>query len=249
MNFKKWLGLLPLLYAASAWSMEPFVIKDIRVEGIQRTEPGTVFSYLPVKVGDTLNDEKAAASLHALYATGFFKDVELKADKNVLVVIVKERPTVASVDIEGVKDFPKDQLKDNLKIVGLAEGRIFDKSALEKAENELKRQYIARGKYSVVVKTTVKELPRNRAAVSFNVEEGSASKIRRINLVGNHAYSEDDLLDVMQLTTPGLFSWFTKNDQYSKQKLAADMESLRTFYMNAGYMDFMIESTQVSISP
>lgn len=249
MNLKKWVVLLPLLHAASAWSMEPFVIKDIRVEGIQRTEPGTVFSYLPVKVGDTLDDAKAAASLHALYATGFFKDVELKAEKNVLVVIVKERPTVASVDIEGVKDFPKDQLKDNLKIVGLAEGRIFDKSALEKAENELKRQYIARGKYSVVVKTTVKELPRNRAAVSFNVEEGSASKIRRINLVGNRAYSEDDLLDVMQLTTPGLFSWFTKNDQYSKQKLAADMESLRTFYMNAGYMDFTIESTQVSISP
>lgn len=246
---KKWLGLLALMYVASAWSIEPFVIKDIRVEGVQRTEPGTVFSYLPVKVGDTLDDERAAASLHALFATGFFRDVELKAEQGVLVVIVKERPTVASIEIEGVKDFPKQQLIDNLKYVGLAEGRIFDKSALEKSENELKRQYIARGKYAVVVKTTVNDLERNRVAVSFNVEEGSASKIRRINIVGNHAYSEEDLLDIMQLTTPGWFTWFSKNDQYSKQKLSADMEGLRTFYMNSGYMDFMIESTQVSISP
>lgn len=249
MNLKKWVGLLPLLHATSAWSLEPFVIKDIRVEGIQRTEPGTVFSYLPVKVGDTMNDERATASLHALFATGFFKEVELKAEQNVLVVVVKERPTVASVEINGVKDFPKDQLRDNLKIVGLAEGRILDKSVLDKSVNELKRQYVARGKYAVEVKSTVKDLERNRVAVSFDVEEGSASKIRRINIVGNQIYSEKDLLDVMQLTTPGLFTWFSKNDQYSKQKLSADMESIRTFYMNSGYMDFTIESTQVSISP
>ena len=249
MNFKKLVGLLPLLYAASAWAIEPFVIKDIRVEGVQRTEPGTVFSYLPVKVGDTLDDERATAALHALFATGFFKDVRLDVEQGVLVIVVKERPTVASVEINGVKDFPKQQLIDNLKYVGLAEGRIFDKSALDKSEHELKRQYIARGKYSVVVKTTIKDLERNRVAVTFNVEEGSASKISRINIVGNHDYSEDDLLDVMQLTTPGWFTFFTKNDQYSKQKLSADMESLRTFYMNSGYMDFTIESTQVSISP
>lgn len=250
MKLKKWVGLLPLLHASSAWSLEPFVIKDIRVEGIQRTEPGTVFSYLPVKVGDTLDDEHATASLHALFATGFFKDVELKsAQGGVLVVIVKERPTVASVEINGVKDFPKDQLRDNLKIVGLAEGRILDKFVLDKSVQELKRQYVARGKYSVEVKSTVKELERNRVAVSFDVEEGSASKIRRINIVGNQIIKEKDLLDVMQLTTPGWFTWFSKNDQYSKQKLSADMESLRTFYMDSGYMDFNIESTQVSISP
>jgi outer membrane protein insertion porin family len=249
MNLLKWVGLLPLLHATSAWSFEPFVIKDIRVEGIQRTEPGTVFSYLPVKVGDTLDDERATASLHALFATGFFKEVELKTEQNVLVVIVKERPTVASVVINGVKDFPKDQLRDNLKIVGLAEGRILDKSVLDKSVQELKRQYVARGKYAVEVKSTVKELERNRVAVSFDVDEGSASKIRRINIVGNQVYAEKDLLDVMQLTTPGLFTWFSKNDQYSKQKLSADMESMRTFYMNSGYMDFTIESTQVSISP
>jgi outer membrane protein insertion porin family len=249
MDLKKLAGLLPLLYASSVWAIEPFVIKDIRVEGIQRTEPGTVFSYLPVKVGDTLDDDRATAAVHALFATGFFKDVELKAERGVLVVVVKERPTVASVEIDGVKDFPKQQLLDNLKYVGLAEGRIFDKSALEKSEHELKRQYIARGKYSVVVKTTVKELERNRVAVSFNVEEGGPSKIQRINIVGNQAYDDEELLDIIKLTTPGWFTWFTKNDQYSKTKLSADMESLRTFYMNAGYMDFAIESTQVSISP
>jgi outer membrane protein insertion porin family len=249
MNRKKLAGLLPLLYATSVWAIDPFTIKDIRVEGIQRTEPGTVFSYLPVKVGDTLDDERAAASLHALFATGFFKDVELKAEQGVLVVVVKERPTVASVEINGVKDFPKDQLRDNLKIVGLAEGRILDKSVLDKAVQELKRQYVARGKYAVEVKATVKDLERNRVAVSFDVDEGSASKIRRINIVGNQVHTEKELLDVMQLTTPGWFTWYSKNDQYSKQKLSADMESLRTFYMNSGYMDFTIESTQVSISP
>jgi outer membrane protein insertion porin family len=187
--------------------------------------------------------------LRALFATGFFKDVELKTEQGVLVVVVKERPTVASVEINGVKDFPKDQLRDNLKIVGLAEGRILDKSVLDKSVQELKRQYVARGKYAVEVKATVKDLERNRVAVSFDVEEGNASKIRRINIVGNQVHTEKELLDVIQLTTPGWFTWYSKNDQYSKQKLSADMESLRTFYMNSGYMDFTIESTQVSISP
>jgi outer membrane protein insertion porin family len=250
MKLKKLAVLIPLLYATSSLAIEPFTIKDIRVEGIQRTEPGTVFSYLPVKVGDTMDDARATASLRALFATGFFKDVWLNTEQGgVLVVVVKERPTVASVTINGVKDFPKDQLRDNLKIVGLAEGRILDKSVLEKAVQELKRQYVARGKYAVEVKSTVKDLERNRVAVSFDVEEGQASKIRRINIVGNRIHTETELLDVMQLTTPGMFSWFSKNDQYSKQKLSADIESLRTYYMNAGYMDFSVDSTQVSISP
>ncbi len=249
MNFKKLAGLIPLLYAASAWAIEPFVIKDIRVEGIQRTEAGTVFSYLPVKVGDTLSDDQASASIRALFSTGFFKDVSLKEEQGVLVVLVRERPSIASVEINGVKDFPKDQLRDNLKQVGLAEGRIFDKSALEKSEQELKRQYVARGKYGVSVKTTLTELERNRVAVSFNVVEGEVSKIRQINIVGNSAYSEDELLDMMKLSTPGMWSWMSKNDQYSKQKLSADMETIRTFYLDSGYMEFAIDSTQVSISP
>ena len=184
MDFKKLAGLIPLLYAASGWAIEPFVIKDIRVEGIQRTEAGTVFSYLPVKVGDTLNDDQASAAIRALFATGFFKDVSLKADQGVLIVSVLERPSIASVEIDGVTDFPKDQLRDNLKQVGLAEGRVLDKSALEKSEQELKRQYVARGKYGVSVKTTLTELERNRVAVSFNVVEGEVSKIRQISNFG-----------------------------------------------------------------
>ncbi len=249
MDFKILAGVLPLIYAVSAWATEPFVIKDIRVEGIQRTEAGTVFSYLPVKVGDTLDDERSTAALHSLFATGFFKDVKLLSDQGVLVVRVLERPTIASVEINGVKDFPKDQLRDNLKLVGLAEGRIFDKSALEKSEHELKRQYVARGKYAVSVKTTITELERNRVAVSFEVTEGKPSKIKQINIVGNQMHQDAELLDVMKLTTPGLFTWFTNNDQYSKQKLAADLEAIRSFYLDSGYMDFSIESTQVSISP
>ncbi len=249
MDFKLLAGVLPLIYAVSAWATDPFVIKDIRVEGIQRTEAGTVFSYLPVKVGDMLDDERSTAALHSLFATGFFKDVKLLSDQGVLVVRVLERPTIASVEINGVKDFPKDQLRDNLKLVGLAEGRIFDKSALEKSEHELKRQYVARGKYAVSVKTTITELERNRVAVSFEVTEGKPSKIKQINIVGNQMHQDAELLDVMKLTTPGLFTWFTNNDQYSKQKLAADLEAIRSFYLDSGYMDFSIESTQVSISP
>jgi outer membrane protein insertion porin family len=249
MDIKILAGVLPLLYATSVCAIEPFVIKDIRVEGIQRTEAGTVFSYLPVKVGDTLDEERSTAALHALFSTGFFKDVTLLAEKGVLVVRVHERPTIASVEINGVKDFPKDQLRDNLKYVGLAEGRIFDKSALEKSEQELKRQYVARGKYAVEVKTTITEMERNRVAVSFDVSEGKPSKIRQINIVGNQVYRDEELLKVMKLTTPGWFTWFSSNDQYSKQKLAADLEAIRSFYLNSGYMDFSIDSTQVSISP
>ena len=249
MKLKKLALLIPLLYATSAAALEPFVVKDIRVEGIQRTEAGTVFSYLPVKVGDKLDDERAAAAIRALFATGFFKDVRLEVEQGVLVVLVRERPSIASVEINGVKDFPKDQLRDSLKSIGLAEGRIFDRSALEKSEQELKRQYVARGKYGVTVNTTVTELERNRVDVSFNVVEGDASKIKQINIIGNHAYKEAELRDLMKLDTPNWISWFSKNDQYSKPKLSADLETMRSFYLDAGYLEFSIDSTQVSITP
>lgn len=249
MKLRNLAGLIPLLYAASAVAIEPFVVKDIRVEGIQRTEAGTVFSYLPVKVGDKLDDEHAAAAIRALFATGFFKDVRLEVQQGVLIVLVRERPSIASIEINGVKDFPKDTLRDNLKTVGLADGRIFDKSALDKAEQELKRQYVARGKYGVKFSTTVTELERNRVAIIFNVVEGETSKIRQINIIGNQAFSEKKLKDLMQLGTPNWISWFTKNDQYSKQKLSADLETLRSLYLDSGYLEFSIDSTQVSITP
>lgn len=242
-------SLLLLLNMATAWAIEPFTVKDIRVEGIQRTEAGTVFSYLPIKVGERMNDEQAATAIHALYATGFFKDVSLKADGNVLVVQVQERPSIASIEFNGTSDFPKDQLKESMKFAGLAEARIFDKGALEKATQELKRQYVARGKYAVSVSTTVTELERNRVNVVFNVVEGQVSKIKQINLIGNQAYSEKRLLDLMKLGTPGWLSWFSSSDQYSKQKLSADLEILRSFYMDNGYLEFNIDSTQVSITP
>ncbi len=248
MDFRKLAGVFALVFTANAWAAAPFVVKDIRVEGIQRTEAGTVFSYLPVKVGDTLDDAHATAALRALFATGFFKDVKLLVEGDVLVVRVQERPTIASVELDGIKDFPKPQLLENMKRVGLAEGRIFDRSVLEKSENELKRQYIARGKYAVALTTTVTDLARNRVAVSIKVVEGKPSKIRQINIIGNKHFSESQLLDEMKLTTPGWFSWLTSNDQYSKPKLSADIEAIRSLYMNSGYMDFSLDSTNVTIS-
>ncbi|MDZ4202767.1 MAG: outer membrane protein assembly factor BamA [Gallionella sp.] len=249
MKIKKLAGLISLLCMSPAWAFEPFTVKDIRVEGIQRTEAGTVFSYLPVKVGDTLDNEQGAAAIRALYATGFFKDVRLEVEQGVLIVLVRERPSIASITLNGIKDFPSQQLKDNMKYAGLAEARIFDKGALDKAVHELKRQYVARGKYAVSVNTSVTDLERNRVAIVFNVVEGEVSKIKQINLIGNKDYQEQELLDLMKLSTPDWMSWFSKNDQYSKQKLSADMEALRSHYMDSGYLDFRIDSTQVSITP
>lgn len=247
---KKSASLLFLsLYAASASAMQPFTVTDIRVEGIQRTEAGTVFSYLPVKVGETLDDEKAAAAIKALYATGFFKDVRLEVENGVLIVTVQERPAIAVVDIIGAKEFSKEQLKEGLKQAGLSESKIFDKALLDRAEQELKRQYFSRGKYGVSITTTVTPLERNRVGISFNISEGEVAKIRQINIVGNQAFKEKELLDLFTLTTPGWMTWFSKNDQYSKQKLSADIETLRSYYLNRGYLEFSIDSTQVSISP
>lgn len=242
-------GALAAFIAGTAAAFSPFVVRDIRVEGIQRTEAGTVFSYLPVKVGDTLTEEKASQAVKALFATGFFKDVRLEVENDVLVVIVEERPAIASLDFTGVKAFDKEQLRKGLREVGLAESRIFDRALVERAEQELKRQYLAQGYYAARVTTTVTPLERNRVALNFAVEEGEIAKIRQISIVGANAFKEKDLLDLFVLRTPGWFTWYTKNDQYSKQKLSADLETLRSFYLDRGYLEFNIESTQVSITP
>ncbi len=242
-------GLVFALLARTALAFDPFQIKDIRIEGIQRTEAGTVFSYLPIKVGDTMNDEKAAAAIKALFATGFFKDVRLEVDGQVLVVVLEERPAIASLEFTGLKAFKPEDLKKSLREVGLAESRIFDRAMVERAEQELKRQYLAQGHYAVQVTTTITPLERNRVGVNFAVVEGDIAKIKQINIVGAGTMKESDLLDLMVLRTPGWLTWYTKNDQYSKQKLSGDIETLRSYYLNRGYLEFNIESTQVSISP
>ena len=243
------LAIPALFYASAASAIDPFVIKDIRVEGLQRTEAGTVFSYLPVKVGDTMNDEKASESIRSLFATGFFRDVTIEADGDVLVVSLLERPSIAQVDFTGTKEFDKETLNKVMRQVGLAEGRIFDRSTADRAEQELKRQYLTRGKYAAEVTTTVTPLERNRVSVNFNVVEGDSSKIRQISIIGNKAFTEKQLLGLFVLREPGLLTWYSKQDQYSRQKLSADLETLRSHYQDRGYLEFNIDSTQVSITP
>lgn len=243
------IALLAAAEGARAQAFRSFVVKDIRVEGLQRTEAGTVFSYLPVKVGETMTGEKAQQALRALFATGFFRDVRLETENDVLVIIVEERPAVAQIDLVGIKEFQPDAIKRMLRDAGLAEGRTFDRSILDTAEQELKRQYLSRGRYSVEVQTTVTPLERNRVGISVSVNEGEVAKIRSINIVGSQAFEEKALLELFVLRTPGWLTWYTTHDQYSKPKLAADLETLRSFYHDRGYVDFAIESTQVSITP
>jgi len=233
----------------AALAIEPFVIRDIRVEGVQRTEPGTVFSYLPVRVGDRITDEKASEAVKALFATGFFRDVRLEAEGDVLVVYVEERPAISSVDVTGSKEFDADTLKRVLREQGLAESRIFDRAVLERAEQEIKRQYLSRGKYAVRVTSTITPLERNRVGIALAIEEGDTARITSIRFVGNKAFTSKRLLDEMRLSTPTWFTWYSKADQYAREKLAGDLEALRSFYLDRGYLEFNVESTQVSISP
>ena len=242
-------ALITALLSQHAFALDPFVIKDIRVEGLQRTEAGTVFTYLPVQAGDVMSDEKATQAIKSLYNTGFFKDIRIEAEGDVLVVTVQERSAIAKIEFSGNKSFPSDKMTENLKQIGISEGLIFDKSQLDRSEQEIKRAYLAQGKYGATVKTVVSPLERNRVAVRFEIEEGVAAKIRDINIVGNNAYTTEDLRAEFLLTTPNWMSWWNKDDQYSKQKLTADLETLKSFYMNQGYLEFGIDSTQVSISP
>ncbi len=237
------------LCSGQALAIEPFTVRDIRVEGIQRTEAGTVFSYLPVRVGETFTDEKATEAIKALYATGFFKDVRIEAEGDVLVVMVEERPAIAGVDFSGTKEFDKDQLTKALKDIGLGESRVYDKALLDRAQQELKRQYLSRGLYGVQITTTVTPVERNRVNINFAVDEGDVARIKQINFVGNKAFSDSQLRDLMKSSTPGWFTWYSKADQYSKQKLSGDIEAIRSFYLNRGYLEMKVESTQVSITP
>jgi len=243
-----------LLVVAAALSLnvqaaDSFVIKDIRIEGLQRVEPGTVFSYLPVQVGDTFTDEKGAESIKALYGTGFFRDVQIQAQGDVLIVIVEERPTISRIEFTGMKEFDQEIVRKSLRAVGVAEARFYDKALIDKAEQELKRQYVGKGMYAAEVVATVTPVERNQVAIYFNIDEGPVAKIQEINFIGNSVFSESTLRSEMQLKTGGWLSWYSKDDLYSKQKLTADLENIRSFYLNRGFLEFVIESTQVSITP
>ena len=238
-----------VLAAAPAFAVEPFVIKDIRVEGLQRTDPGTVFAALPFRIGDLYTDDKGSVALRALFATGLFKDVRIDIDGQVAVVVVDERAIIANVTFVGLKEFDKDQLVKSLKESGIGEGLPFDKAVVDRAEQEIKRQYLSKSLYGAEVVTTITPIERNRVNVTFTMNEGEATKIRDIRIVGTRVFSESTLLSLMDLTPSGWLTWYTKSDRYSRAKLNADLETIRSYYVNRGYLEFVVESTQVTISP
>ena len=243
-------SLVAMAFATQlAWAVDPFTVRDIRVEGLQRVEPGTVFASLPVRVGETYNDEKGAAAIRSLFGLGLFNDVRLEVQGDVLVVIVQERPTVASVEFAGNREFSNEVLQGVLRDAGLAAGRPYDRALADRAEQELKRQYINRGLYGAEVQTTVTPSERNQVRLTFNVTEGRPARIKDIDIVGNQAFSDKRLKDLFDLDTGNWMSWYTKSDQYSRAKLNADLEALRSFYLARGYLDFKIDSTQVAMAP
>lgn len=234
---------------ASAWAVDPFTLKDIRVEGLQRTDPGTVFASLPFRIGDTYTDEKGAAALRALFATGLYKDVRIQIEGSTVVVLIEERPIIATVSFVGLKEFDTEALTKSLKDVGIGEGRPFDRALADRAEQELKRQYLTKSYYGAEVTTTITPLERNRVNVAFNVVEGEPARIAEIRILGSKAFSEGTLLGLLEQTSSGWLTWYTKTDRYSRAKLNADLETLRSHYQNRGYLEFNVESTQVTISP
>lgn len=241
-------ALMSIAGAAVAAASD-FVIQDIRIEGIARTEPGTVLSHLPFQVGDEFTDAKGNTAIHALYGSGLFRDVRLEREGNVLVIQLQERPAVASISTQGIHAFDNAAIEQSLRDVGMAEGRIFDQATLDRADQEMRRQYLARGYYGVDVKTTVTPLDRNRVRLSIVVDEGEAASISSIRFVGNRIMDDETLQEQMQLTTSGWMSWYTKSNLYSREKLAADIEAIRSYYLNNGYLDFKVDSVQVSIAP
>ncbi len=228
---------------------QDFVVRDIRLEGLQRISAGTVFNYLPVKVGESATQATTADAIKALFATGFFQDVKIERDGDALVVVVQERPSIATIEFVGNKSLATEELLESLKQVGFAEGRIFNRLVFDQVEYELRNTYFSAGKYGVKLDSTVTPLERNRVGIQFDVSEGAVARIKEINLVGNSVFDDDELLDLFNLSTTRVTSFITKSDQYSKQKLSADLETLRSYYLDQGYINFDVDSTQVSITP
>jgi outer membrane protein insertion porin family len=234
--------------ANSAANDGAFVVEEIRLEGLQRISEGTVYNYLPLNIGDRIDSRRVAEAIRALYATGFFRDVELRREGDSLIVVVMERPVIESFAIKGNKDIKTEDLQKSLRSVGLASGKSFDKSVLDEVNRYLTEQYFSRGKYGVNIDANAEELPDNRVKVSIDIREGARARIRNINIVGNHAFKEAELLDQLQLREPNWLSWYRQDDRYAKESLAGDLETLRSFYMDRGYADFAITSSQVALA-
>ncbi|SVD43748.1 uncharacterized protein METZ01_LOCUS396602, partial [marine metagenome] len=241
-------SVLALFLAFQSWALEPFVVTDIRVEGIQRIEPGTVFNYLPIKVGDRIDDKISRESIQILFATGFFNDVELKQDGQVLVVVVTERPSIASIEYSGNKDVRDDAIDEALTSTGLTEGQIFNQPLLERLVQRIREQYFSRGRYSATVIPTVTPLERNRVAVKLQIDEGRVAKIRKLRIVGNESFDDGELLDLLELGEDSWLGFLSSKNKYSKEKLNASLETIRSHYLDRGYMTFEIASTDVTIS-
>lgn len=235
--------------SAQAAADDAFTVRDIRLNGLQRISPGAVLIALPLRVGDTFDPQRSSAIIRALFQTEFFSDVKLDRDGDVLVIDVVERPSIAELNITGNKDIKTEDLQKGLREAGLATGRVFVPSALDQLRQELQRQYYANGKYGMKVDTEVKDLPRNRVRIDITIAEGDVARIRQINIVGNQVFDDETLRGAFKLSTPNLLSFITGNDKYSRQKLAGDLESLHAWYLDRGYLDFDIKSTQVAITP
>src|SRR5688572_7043173 len=249
----KLLAALPALLAVPAVFAQTaggeFTVGDIRIEGLQRISEGTVYNYLPVNIGDRVDQQRIEESLRALYGTGFFRDVELRRDGGTLVIAVRERPSIESFTITGNKDIKTEDLEKSLRDVGLARGKTFNQSTLDEVERFLTDQYYSRGKYAVRVDTKIEELPDNRVKIAIDVAEGKRARIRQINVVGNEAFSDEELTDQFKLKTPNWLSWYRQDDRYSREELSGDIEQLRSYYMDRGYANFDVETTQVAIAP
>jgi len=246
-----YLGLLMLVISPlqRVLAQEDFVVRDIRIEGLQRISEGTVFNYLPINVGDTLDRQRIQEALRAVYATEFFKDIEFRKDGSTLIIVVLERPSIASFSISGNKDIKTEDLEEPLASIGLKTGRIFNQSVLDEVEQSLTDQYFSQGKYAAQINTEVEDLPDNKVDISIIIKEGERATIRQINIVGNQTFSDEDLIDQLELRTPHMLSWIRQDDRYSREALAGDLEIIRSYYMDRGFADFVLESTQVAISP
>src|SRR5690554_2855520 len=241
--------LLALSLSTSLAVAEVFQVADIRLEGLQRVSAGTVFASMPVNVGDLVDDNSFKEITRTLFRSGYFDDIQVAREGQVLIIAVKERPAVAEITFEGNKAIKTDDLMKALRDNGLAEGQIFRQTILEGMTQELQRQYVAQGRYGAVVKTEVEELPRNRVAIKVNVSEGDVAKIKHINIIGARAFDQEELLDLFESGTTGWFSWLRGNDKYAREKLSGDLERLQSWYLDRGYLKFAIDSTQISISP